>query len=260
MDGMDDMDDMDDMDGKRGAYARNPEFLGQAFSLYCKGMSCLKICEVLRVEWPEAAERTVGRIAQTHGWEAARAGYLRLLAEAQASAEGLVPEAILQLQRLRVTLEGRLPTLNYQEMNQYRGVLDDLLMYTGKHPRLKADASVVVAVGDDGELKAFLEVLQGDEVVGPALRKRRAVIEREWRRRLADRSSDTKTQRKAGEKQEKSKGQSLDAKAQRAQRGAKKSTSQSKSESIGKSEKLSTSTSKSSYAKALGRAEKKVGR
>ena len=169
---------------RKESYSKNPEFVGQAFSLYCKGLGAGRIADALRVEWPEASERTVRRIAKTNGWEEARAGYLRLLAEAQKTTEGLLPEAILQLERLRVMLEGRLATLNFAEINQYRGVLEDLLMYTGRHPRLKAEAPI--AVGTDAELKAFLEVLQADEFVGPALKKRRVKIEREWRRRLAE--------------------------------------------------------------------------
>ena len=198
------VDDEDDGGGKRESYARNPEFLGQAFSLFCKGLGCGKIAEALSVEWPGAVERTVRRAATAHGWDLARAQYLGLLAEAQKSVEGLVPEVILQLGRLRIILEGRLATLNAMEMSQYRGVLDDLLVYTGKHPKLRE--STPIAVGTDLELKAFLEVLQGDEVVGPALKKRRVQIEREWKKRVEG----------AGAK-------SLDAKTQRAQRGAKKS-------------------------------------
>jgi hypothetical protein len=155
-------------------YQQNPDFIGRAFSLYCKGLSIERVCDALRPEWPGVASRTVARIAKLNGWEKSRAAYLKLHAEATASAEGLVPEMVISYQRLRNSLEGRIHALGAQDLFAYNQVCDQLLWLTGKHPKLKNEAPIAL-VGDK-EISVFLRVIEKHKVIGPLLKKYRGEI------------------------------------------------------------------------------------
>lgn len=181
-------------------YSQNPEFLGRAFSLFCKGMSLPKVADALRPEWPDVNERTVQRIAQDNGWEKSRASYLKLHSDAAASAEGLVPEIITQLQSLRTKMESK-AHLSAPEIFAYRSICEDLLWYTGKHPKLK-DATPL-AVSGDVEVAALLEAIAEDDVVGGAWKRRRSHIEKAYREKL-DKATNS-TQRHEGTKKSRSK-------------------------------------------------------
>jgi hypothetical protein len=168
---------------KRGAcrLGENPEFLTEAFALYCEGMSARAIVERLAAEWPGVGLKLLERLVARHGWRAERAEYLKLFAKARQETGGLKAQAILELQEIRKTLRLRLGSLNWAEIQQYRGVLDDLMMLTGESPKLKLLPQVAVSTHE--ELKELFEVLDEDPVIGPVLRKRRAAVLREWKRR-----------------------------------------------------------------------------
>lgn len=180
-------------------YSRNPEFLGQAFSLFCKGMSLPRVADAMGPEWPGVSVRTLQRLAKDNGWEKSRASYLKMYADAAASAEGLVPEIVLQLQKIRSALEAR-GLLDVKDIYAYRQLAEDLMWYTGKHPKLKD--STPLAVSTDVEVQALLEAIAEDDIVAAAWKRRRPHIEKAWREKLAAKET---TQRRSA-KGAKSKG------------------------------------------------------
>lgn len=163
-------------------YSSNLDFLGQAFNLYCKGLSLRAVTSALRPEWPEVSERTVQRIAKEQKWDEARASFMVLHAKAVASASSLMPEVILQLQRMRAKLEAK-AFLSAPELFAYRSIVEDLLILTGQHPKL-SDKSML-AVSSDADIKALLEAIAEDDVVGPAWRKRKAQIQKAYKQKQA---------------------------------------------------------------------------
>lgn len=194
-------------------YSKNAEFLGQAFSLFCKGMSLPSVAAALEPEWPCVNLRSLQRSAKQNGWEAARASFLALHTQASASAEGLVPEIVMQLQRVRMTMEAR-GLIEVKDIYAYRQLAEDLMWYTGKHPKLKDQSPL--AISGDAEIGALLEAIAEDEIVSGAWKRRRSHIERAYRDKVdalatvkADGKVDGKpgnsTQRHEGRKKSKSK-------------------------------------------------------
>jgi len=168
-------------DGAEERYSTNPEFLQQAFAHYCQGCSLAKIAVLLRPEWPTVNESTLRRVAKEHGWAEARAEYLMLYAKAFAKAENILPTIILDLLTQKAKLQAR--AMNAAEFFAFNQICENLLIYTGKHPKLK-DGSAL-AVSTDAEAQALFDVLREDEVIGPAWKKRRAKIQQAYNARLA---------------------------------------------------------------------------
>lgn len=174
-------------------YSHNPEFVWSAWSLYSKGFSVAAVAKMIKPEWPDVSVRTLQRIAREQGWEESRANFMALYTKAMSSVDGVLPEVILNLQRMRAQLESR-PSLSHAEIFAYRALVEDLLWYTGKHPKQKDDAPM--AVSDDREVAALLEAIQEDEVVSAAWKKRRRQILKVYEEKLA--SSEKKQKGKKG--------------------------------------------------------------
>lgn len=184
------------VDPKKISYTENPEFLGQAFSLYCKGMSCAAIASALRPDWIEVSERTLQRIAREMGWEKSRASFLKYYMDAAASAEGLLPNVILSLEKLRMKMDAA-KFLDTKDIYAYRQLCEDLLVYTGKHPRF---SDTPLAISSDDGLDAMLKAIREDEVLGAVWKRRRVAIEKAYRVNLDDLEKNKVSQRSATKK------------------------------------------------------------
>lgn len=163
--------------------------------MFCRGMCLAKIEQALKPEWPAVSARVLKRLEKLHGWERARASYLKLHTDAMASGQGLLPEIILQLQRLRNQMEGRLGKLQFTEVREYRGLCEDLLWYTGKHPKLAQDAPL--AVSTDVEMRALMRAMQKHAVIGPMLKKHRSELKAAYNELIA---ADERAKHKRGQK------------------------------------------------------------
>lgn len=170
-------------------YSDNPDFLGQAFSLFCKGMSCAAIVSALRPDWIEVSERTVQRIAKDMGWEKSRASFLKYYMDAAASAEGLLPNVILSLEKLRMKMDAA-KYLDTKDIYAYRQLCEDLLVYTGKHPRF---SDTPLAISSDDDLEAMLKAIREDDVLGGIWKRRRVAIEKAYRGNLDELKSKSKS-------------------------------------------------------------------
>lgn len=164
-------------------YSKNPAFTNAAFAYYCKGLSLPNVIAVLLPEWPEVSLRTLQRIAKENRWSEARAGMHALHTDAMKNAEGVLPECVAQLQRLCMQMEGRSGSLDHKEIAVYRKLVEDVMWYTGKHPKLKD--STPLAVSGDTDIAALLEAIAEDEVVAGAWKRRRAYIEKAFKEKLA---------------------------------------------------------------------------
>lgn len=161
-------------------YTDNIAFLGQAFSLYLNGMSLVKVSAALKPEWPDCTARAVQRLARENGWEDARNSYVMARQQAIATAEGLMPKIVLQMEKLRMKMEAR--PLSAADVFAYRAVCEDLLLYTGQHPKFKGEGSLVIST--DKEVQALLKAIQEDEVVGAAFRKRKKEIQKKYEQNM----------------------------------------------------------------------------
>jgi hypothetical protein len=159
----------------------NPEFVRTAFGHWLDGMSAARIARLMRPEWPAVSQAMVDRLARENGWRDSRAEYLALVTRVEADSRGLLPQVIMNLRRIQRALDAR-GHLNFMEIAQYRGLCEDLLWYTGAHPKLKHDGPLVIS--SDEQVTALMEALRGHKVIGPLLRRHRTELREAVEERL----------------------------------------------------------------------------
>jgi predicted nucleotidyltransferase len=162
---------------KAGAhgYEYNPDFMREAFALYCNGVSGTQIVVRMQKEWPNVCRQTVCRIINKHGWEKARAKFIEL----QRDGVGEREKAIEVLLKTQERLEELVPNSeNHQHFAQLMRCIE-----------LRAKLMGWMDVGEDGivmsndlEMNAYLDALE--EVLGDALTKAKRQIKRVYEEKM----------------------------------------------------------------------------
>jgi hypothetical protein len=155
-------------------YKRNPLFLGEAFNLYCRGVSLAKVAVRLKPEWPDVTVKALQRIAAEQEWRKARAEVIAEWAEMLKDREILVPQMIGDLKRVKRKYDAK-PFLNGMETHAYTKLIDMILGLQGQDPRSQQNAPIVVT--DQLQLNAFVRAIE--QVLGPqVLKSKKALIKR----------------------------------------------------------------------------------
>jgi len=160
-------------------YEYNGEFMNEAFALFMQGISGAKIAERLQKSYPGLCRQTVEGIIKKFEWKDLRHKYLKFKAETSLDKERIIGNLKKMEAKLMAIIMG--PEPNHQHFAQMIKIQEQLALYLGFDPRVGSDGLIM---STDREMNAYLEAIQEDEVLGPALKKRKAQIKTIYEQKL----------------------------------------------------------------------------
>jgi len=172
---------------KKPRYEFNSQFMRMAWELYCQGISSHQMADRMQKEWPGICRQTICKIINKYQWEEQRVRYITLKIDDADERRKILADAKANYDKLKALING--PDPNHQHFAQWLAMVQLIREIEGwdKH------GASEIALSNDQEMNAWLESVAEDEIVGAALKKRKAEIKKRFEEKLKEKGID-KTQ------------------------------------------------------------------